>query len=448
MIPISNQSDKKPVQSLLLREEFKKTLDEQLEAKLIEPSNSPWSSPINIVGKKDGGIRITQDYRLLNEVTVKDAYPLPVIDHMFAKLSQSSYYTKIDCFSGFYQIKLDQESKPLTAFSCEYGLFQFRVMPMGLTNAPATFQRVMNEVFKDLIDENKVIVFIDDFLVHSPDRESHLKNIMAVTNRLKTNGIKVKLNKCVPLARNIKFLGHVVSHNSIRPDFEKIAAIKNFPVPTNLERLQSFMGLANQYRKYIKSYAKLAQPIYELMLTNHLDSSYRNKNGTIKSKRVTIEWNEESLVAFENLKSAICSDNVLILPNFEKEFVLITDASDKAYGAVLCQNVDGDLKPVAFFSKQMNSAQQKNSTSEKELLAIVMSIEHFHSFLYGRKFKVQSDHQPLKWLFAKKEWCQQDWLGGYSDLMFMNLKFFINPASQTKLLMHCQEYQTMVMKAS
>ncbi|CAF0833296.1 unnamed protein product [Brachionus calyciflorus] len=245
-----------------LREKFKKTLDEQLEANLIEPSNSPWSSPINIVGKKDGGIRIIEDYRQLNEVT-------------------SKYYTKIDCFSGFYQNKLDETSKPLTAFSCEYGIFQFKVMPIGLTNAPATFQKVMNWVFKALIEQNKVIVFIDDFLIHSPDLKTHLENIVAVTERLKSSKIKVKLNK---------------------PDEEKLAAIKNFNLPTDLEKL---MGLTNQYRKFIKSFAKIARPIYQMMLTNHLESSFKNKNGTIKSKKVYIEWNTEAIAAFEKLKEAI-----------------------------------------------------------------------------------------------------------------------------------------------
>ncbi|CAF0882494.1 unnamed protein product [Brachionus calyciflorus] len=385
-----------------LREKFKAYLDEQLAAKLIEPSTSPWSSPINIVGKKDGGIRITQDYRLLNKLTVKDAYPLPVIDHLFTQLSKSKRFTKMDCFCGFYQIKLEEKSKALTGFTCEFGLFQFTVMPMGLTNAPATFQRVMNEIFRDLILLNIVLVFVDDLLVHSPNDESHIKNIKLVVDRLLHYGIKIKLSKCVPLSEEIKFLGHVVSFNSIKPDEEKIAAIKNFPLPLNLERLQSFMGLSGFYRKFIKAYAAIAKPIYALMLTRDLDSSYKNKNGTIKSRKVIVNWNVEAKKSFEILKESLCSETVLIIPDFSKEFVLVTDACDYAYGSILCQEFKVELKPVAYFSKQMNSAQQKYSTSEKELLSIVMSIEHFHAFLYGRNFKVYSDHQPLKWLLSKK----------------------------------------------
>ncbi|CAF0901705.1 unnamed protein product [Brachionus calyciflorus] len=205
-----------------LREKSKAYLDEQIASKLIEPSNSPWSSPIHIVGKKDGGIRITQDYRLLNQLTVKDAYFLPVIDHLFSKLSKSRYFTKLDCFCGFYQIRLDPKSKSLTAFSCESGHFQFCVMPMGLTNATAPFQR----------------------------------------------------------------------------------------------------------------------------------------NGTIKSRKVTIIWNDEAKKSLKILREALCGENVLIIPVFTKDFILITDASDYGYGFILCQEYNSELKPVAYFSKQMNTAQQ------------------------------------------------------------------------------------------
>jgi hypothetical protein len=209
-------------------------------------------------------------------------------------------------------------------------------------------------------------------------------------NRLLEYGIKVKLAKCEPLASEIKFLGHVVSYNSIKPDEDKTSVIKNYPLPDNLERLQSFMGLCGFYRKFIKSYATIAKPIYSLMLTKDLDSCYKNKNGTIKSRKVKIEWNEAAIKSFERLREELCSNNVLIIPDFTKEFTLVTDASDYAYGSILCQENNNELKPVAYFSKQMNAAQQKYSTSERELLSIVMSVEHFHAFLYGRKFKVFS----------------------------------------------------------
>ena len=253
-----------------LREKFMAVIDEQIAAKLIEPSNSPWSSPINIVGKKDGGIRITQDYRKLNELTVKDAYPLPKIDQLLTLLSKSRYFTKIDCFSGFYQILMCQASKELTAFACEFGLFHFNVMPMGLTNAPATFQRTMNEIFKDLIEKNIVLVFLDDLLVHSADEETHLDNVKEIIRRLENYRLKIKLMKCIALASEIKFLGHVVSFKSIKPDDEKIAAIKDFKLPETMDKLQSFMGLCGFYRKFIKSYASIAKPIYQLMVTKDL----------------------------------------------------------------------------------------------------------------------------------------------------------------------------------
>ncbi|CAF1007991.1 unnamed protein product [Brachionus calyciflorus] len=172
---------------------------------------------------------------------------------------------------------MDPESKHLTAFSFEYGLFQFNVMPMELTNAPATFQRIMNKIFKDLIEQNIVVVFLDDFLVLSPHIETDLKNIKVVTERLMKHGIKVKLNKCVQLALEVKFLGRVISLNSIKPDEDKISAVKNFPLPENLENLQSFMGLCCFFRKYIRSYAHISQPLYQLMIIKTFPSSLKNK---------------------------------------------------------------------------------------------------------------------------------------------------------------------------
>ncbi|CAF0975241.1 unnamed protein product [Brachionus calyciflorus] len=371
-----------------VRDKFKSIIDEQLEAGLIEPSSSPWSSPINIVAKTDGGIRVTQDYRLLNAVTIKDAYPLPVIEHLFNLL-----------FTSFYS---HPNSRMFTAFSCEFGLFQYIVMPMGLTNSPATFQRLMNKIFKSLIERNIVIVFLDDFLIHSKDRKSHYLNVLEACKILKEFCIKIKLGKCVPLAREIKFLGHVISANSIRPDQSKLEAIKNFNLPSTIQQLQSFLGLAGWYRRFIKSFAYIAKPLNGLLITKNLDKTFRSKSGKIKTKKVILNWNKEAIDSFNQLKQTLCSDNVLIMPDFNKEFILQTDACDYAIGAVLLQDINNILRPVAFFSKQLSRTQRKYSTSEKELLAIVLSVEHFHVYLYGRRFKIHSDHQPLKWLLTKK----------------------------------------------
>ncbi|CAF1131858.1 unnamed protein product, partial [Brachionus calyciflorus] len=327
-----------------LREKFKAVIDEQIAAKLIEPSNSPWSSPINIVGKKDGGIRITQDYRKLNELTVKDAYPLPKIDQLLTMLSKSRYFTKIDCFSGFYQILMCQASKELTAFACEFGLFHFNVMPMGLTNAPGTFQRTMNEIFKDLIEKNIVLVFLDDLLVQSADEETHLKNVKEIIRRLENYRLKIKLMKCIALAND-----------------EKIAAIKNFKLPETMDKLQSFMGLCGFYRKFIKSYASIAKPIYQLMVTKDFyiipfkkAKKVKRENNTnkIKPKIIKVEWNLTATKAFETLKAALSSENVLTIPNFDKEFILVAYACDVAYGAVLGQEVMARLSQLRILANK------------------------------------------------------------------------------------------------
>ena len=389
-----------------VREKLRVLIKSQVEAGILRPSNSPWLFPINVVGKPGGDIRLTIDYRTLNDITQKDAHPLPIIDNLLVQLSNSYYKTKIDCFSGFYQVKMNINSIQFTAFGCEFGLFEYTVMPMGLSNSPATFQRLMNLIFKDLIDRGVMVIFIDDFLIFSKTRDEHLANVKEVVSLLQKYKLKIKLSKCEALATEMKFLGHVVSFNNIRPDPEKITVIKNYERPTNLLELQSFIGLCSFYRKFIEKFAEIAKPIHAIMETKQLDldNSYKKKNGSLKTNRIILNWTDEATKAFETLKALLISDNILIMPDFNMMFYLSTDASNYAIGAVLQQGENTKLlRPIAYFSKQLNKAQINYATCEKELLAIVTGVEHFHHYLYGVKFTIFTDHQPLSWLLKKRD---------------------------------------------
>ena len=365
-------------------EEVKKMINEMEVAGLIVKSNSPWLSPVHVVGKSDGSVRITIDYRRLNSVTVKDAYPLPNINGLFARLSSACIFSKIDLSSGYYQIRMDRNSTKYTAFGCEFGLYEYRVMPMGLCNACATFQRAMNQIFADYIG-HFVLIYLDDILVYSSNLNDHLKHLELVCDRLKKFGLKVKGTKCEFFRDSVKFLGHVVGLGEIRPDPAKIEALYQFKVPRRLVQVQSFLGLATYYKKFIKDFASIASPLYSVKETNKI-----------------LAWNDKCQDAFDALREALAGPSVLALPDFSKPFLLESDASNYGVGAVLSQQSDfGVVKPVAYFSRHLVKAELNYTVSEKELYAIVLGVEYFKHFLYGRPFTVLTDHRPLKWLFTK-----------------------------------------------
>ena len=226
------------------RAAFRIVLKEMLEAGLIQPSTSPWSSPVLLVPKKDGSFRVTIDYRKLNSRTVKDAYPLPHQEDLFNRLSKAKWYSKLDLFSGYYQIGMDEESRKLTAFACEDGLYEYCVMPMGLTNSPATFQRAMNTILQEGIRRGFVLVYLDDILVFSNTLEEHEEHMRWLVEQLKANELKVKISKCEVVLDGVQFLGHEITQGHIRPLSDKIEVIDKCPRPKTIKELQHFLGLA------------------------------------------------------------------------------------------------------------------------------------------------------------------------------------------------------------
>lgn len=372
------------------KNEIQDQIDKMLKQNIIQPSNSPWSSPVWVVPKKKDASgktkwRVVIDYRRLNDKTVNDKYPIPNISEVLDKLGNSNYFTTLDLTSGFHQIEVNPADIPKTAFTVNNGHFEFKRMPFGLKNAPATFQRVMDNVLRGLHNE-KCLVYLDDIIIFSSSLQEHIERLREVFSRLRRANLKIQLDKSEFLRNSVPYLGHIITKDGIRPNPEKIHAIKNFPIPKSTKDIKSFLGLLGYYRRFIKDFAKLTKPLTSCL-----------------KKGVKIEHNPDFVKSFENCKQVLCNDPVLQYPDFGKEFILTTDASNFALGAVLSQgNVPND-RPVAYASRTLNDTESRYSTIEKELLAIVWACKHFRPYLFGRKFKIYTDHRPLRWLFSLKE---------------------------------------------
>lgn len=386
-IPVHSKSYRYPY---VHKEEVQRQISQMLTDGIIRPSSSPWSSPVWIVPKKLDASgkqkwRIVIDYRKVNEKTVEDRYPIPNITDILDKLGRSQYFTTLDLASGFHQIEMDPSSIPKTAFNVENGHYEFIRMPFGLKNAPATFQRVMDNVLRDL--QGKIcLVYMDDIIIFSTSLQEHLNSLKLVFQRLQDNNLKIQLDKSEFLQKTVEFLGHVVTPEGIKPNPKKIKTILNFPIPRNPKEIKSFLGLIGYYRKFIKNFAKLTKP-----LTNCL------------KKNNKVEHTHEFIESFEKCKLLLTNDPILQHPDFTKPFNLTTDASNFAIGAVLSQGPIGSDLPIAYASRTLNPAECNYSTIEKELLAIVWATKYFRPYLFGNKFKIISDHKPLQWLFAIKE---------------------------------------------
>jgi hypothetical protein len=363
------------------RERIKEEIDRLLEKGAIRKSNSPWASPVVIVPKKNGKRRVCIDYRKINKVTRKDNHPLPRIDDMLDTFQKSEWFTSLDLVSGYFQVEMEERDIEKTAFITNEGLYEYTVMPFGLCNAPATFQRMMHMVLGDLI-YTKAPVYIDDVNVHSKTFEQHLQDLEEVFDRIRKANLKLSLEKCHFCFQEIKFLGYIVGKDGIKVDMEKIEKVQKFPRPGNVSELRSFVGLASYFRRFVKDFSKIVKPLTELF---QKDKNY--------------EWKERQEKSFEELKRKLTEAPILIYPDFDKIFTLYTDASGYALGCVLSQeDKDGKERVVAYASRSLTKAEQNYATTEKECLAVIWGVEKFHHYLYGRKFRIVTDHIALKWL--------------------------------------------------
>ena len=372
--------------SQLELKEMERQVQEMLQKGLIEPSTSPFGAPILFVRKKTGELRMCIDYRALNKITIKNRYPLPRIDDLFDRLQGATTFSSLDLLSGYYQIRLTPADIPKTAFRTTTGLYQYKVLPMGLTNAPSVFMAAMNRILSDL---KFAIVYLDDILIFSKSPEEHIKHVEAVLQRLKQHTFYAKLKKCDFFKKEIKFLGHIVSAEGVSPDPQKVAVVKSWPTPQNVNEIRAFLGLANYFRKFIENYSGIAAPLTSLMKGKQVSKR--------KGKTTYLPlWDKSCDVAFQTLKDALTNAPVLALPDYDIPFEVtayevVTDASDFAIGAILTQHG----RPIAYESKKLTSAERNYHTTDRELLAVIHALQTWRCYLEGPKFRVVTDHHAL-----------------------------------------------------
>jgi transposase InsO family protein len=371
--PLRHQSAK----DLAAFEEYTRTM---LEAGQIRVSNSPYGAMALIVKKKDGTPRVVVDFRALNELTIKNKYPLPLMDELFDRVHGAKFFTKIDLRSGFHQIRIAECDIEKTAFRTRYGSFEYLVLPMGLCNAPGTFMQLMNDTFRDLLDRS-VLVFLDDILVFSRTKEEHIVHVREVLQRLRTHQLRAKRSKCEFFRSEVEFLGHRLGANGLSVSQDKVQDVQNWPVPKDVSEVRSFIGLAGFYRRFVKDFSKIALPITDLM----------------KDTKQFV-WAQEQQQAFDTLKQALCSAPVLLIPDPSKPYTLNCDACDYAVGATLQQDHGNGLQPVAYRSRKLTPAEINYDTREKEFLALVDACSHWRHYLHSElPFTLLSDHDSLKY---------------------------------------------------
>lgn len=360
-------------------------LDRMLELDVVTTSESPWNNPVLLVKKTNGDWRFCLDSRKLNEVTKGDSYAIPYIPQILDSLKEARYISSLDLSSSFWQIPLQEASQEKTSFNVpRRGLFKFKVMPFGLCGAPARQQRLMDMLFGNGfcsdVDKGIVYCYVDDIVIASADFQTHLVLLNRVLERLEKANLTINFQKSKFFRSSLKYLGYVVDEFGLRTDPEKVAAILDFPTPTSVTQIKSFIGMCSWYRRFIRNFSTIAAPINKL---------------TCKGK--SFEWTQEADKAFITLKNALVTAPVLATPDFEKPFTVHCDASAYGLGGMLSQSVDGRDHPVAFVSRSLSAAERNYSATEREALAVLFAVEKFEPYLGSRQFKVVTDHASLKW---------------------------------------------------
>ena len=361
-------------------------IEDYLKQGVIVPSSSPWASPIVLVKKKDpsDGPRFCVDYTKLNAVTKKDSFPIPLIRDIFDQLQGAKIFSTLDLKSGFHQIPIDPRDQEKTAFISHKGLFEFTRLSMGLSNSSAAFQRAMEVVLKGLIGDIAML-YIDDIVIYSRSEADHINHLRLIFQRLNHYNLRLNPAKCVFGLTEVKLLGYIVSEQGLRADPDKVSAIARMAAPDNLAQVRTLLGMTGYYRSCIQDYAKIAAPLVALT-----------------KKNTRFQWAEAQQQAFDALKQALISEQVMAHPKTDQPYLLYTDACDYAIGAILCQLDDqGVERPVVYLSKQLSDTQKRWSCVEKEAFAVITSLKQFRPYLVGAQFRCFSDHKPLMSLFTK-----------------------------------------------
>lgn len=395
----------------------KKHLQELLDSGVIRESESPFASPIVVVRKKDGSVRLCIDFRRLNLQTIKDAYALPNLEEVFSHLTGSKWFSVLDLKSGYYQVEMEETDKQKTAFVCPLGFWEFNRMPQGVTNAPSTFQRLMERCMGDL-NRREVLVFIDDLIVFSDTLEQHESRLIQVLNRLKEFGLKLSSEKCKFFQTSVKYLGHVVSQHGVETDLQKIEALKTWPVPKNLKELRTFLGFSGYYRRFVRDYSKTTKPLNDLTagyppLRKHSQRQEKPSLYFNPKESFGERWTPGCQRAFEEVIDKLTTAPVLGFANPKLPYVLHTDASTTGLGAALYQEQDGQMRAIAFASRGLTKSEAKYPAHKLEFLALKWAVTaKFSDYLYGTEFTVITDSNPLTYILtsAKLDATSYRWL--------------------------------------
>ncbi|KAK1643105.1 hypothetical protein QYE76_060910 [Lolium multiflorum] len=361
--------------------ELKAQIDELEQKGFIQESVSPWGTPVIFVDKRDGGKRMCGDYRNLNNVTIKNKYPLPRIQDLFDQVQGAGVFSKIDLRSGYHQIKIKKEDVPKTAFVSRYGHHEYLVVPFGLTNAPTIFMNLMNKIFMKYLDKF-VIVFIDDILIYSKDKEEHAKHLKIVLQILREHQLYAKFSKCKFWLDSVEFLGHVITKEGIAVNPSKVQSVLEWKSPKNAKEIRGFLGMAGYYRRFIEGFSKIAGPMTKLL-----------------KKNTPFEWTDECEASFQTLKDKLTTAPVLAVPEPGKDYTVYCDASKNGLGCVLMQ----DRKVIAYGSRQLKPHEHNYPVHDLELAAVVYALKSWRQFLYGSKCELYTDHKSLKYFFTQKE---------------------------------------------
>ena len=372
------------------RQALKHELKRLLKLGVIEPSKSSWASPVVLVTKKDGSMRLCIDYCKVNEITLKDSYPLPSIDDSINALGGSKWFSTLDLASGYWQVPMHPDDIEKMALTTPFGLYHFKVMPFGLANASATFERMMELVLSGLHWEI-CLIYIDDVIVFGRTFEEHIVRQHQVLTHKKGANLKLWPGKCKLFRHEVEYLGHVVSQDGAKTDPKKIKAIIEWPTPHNAKEVRSFVGLCSYYRSFVRGFTDITSPLHQIVAQEEF------------------HWSEECEKAFKTLQRALTTPRLLAYPADDGIFILDTDASGQGLGAVLSQLQGGEEHVIAYYSHVLTWPEQQYCVTRRELLAVVEAIKHFHHYLCGRHFVVRTDHGLLKWLMNFKHPEGQTW---------------------------------------
>jgi transposase InsO family protein len=399
-------------------DEIRTHLQQLLAAGVIRPSHSPWASNVVVARRKDGRLRLCIDYRQLNNRTIRDSYALPRIEELLDSLGGMKYFSVLDMKSGYYQVGIEEEHKQRTAFTVgPLGFFEYNRMPFGLSNAPATYQRLMERCLEGL-HLKMCLVYLDDLIIFSRTYEEHIERLDKVLRRIQECGLKLAPKKCAFFKRKVKYVGFIISEDGIETDPDKVEKIKNWPVPSSPEDIRKFLGFAGYYRRFVENFSKIAKPLSELMPKS---ASKKNKTKSKSSDGVQWRWDTQQQEAFDELKTRLCSQPILGFPDYDLPFELHTDASAQGLGAVLYQKQGGHLRVIAYASRALGQSERNYSAHKLEYLCLKWAVsEKFHDYLYGHNFTVITDNNPLTYVLtsAKLDATGHRWLAALSSYNF------------------------------